>query len=85
MTLCSLRRVAPAHPPGIMSVAITPNVQVAGIISGTFYFNWTLFCGFIIPKPNIPGWWVLAALLVRETGNKGFPNLMQQPTRWTKA
>jgi hypothetical protein len=36
---------------GIMAIAITPNVQLAQVISVLFYFLWNLFCGFIIPRP----------------------------------
>ena len=32
--------------------------QVASILSGTVYFTMTLTCGFIIPAPNFPGWWI---------------------------
>jgi len=43
---------------GQFSVSITPNVTVASILSGTVYFTMTLTCGFIIPAPNFPGWWI---------------------------
>jgi len=43
---------------GIFSIAITPNMPVAYMISGTIYFMWSLHCGFIIPSPNYPGWWI---------------------------
>lgn len=42
---------------GIVSVSLTPNLVVASIISGTTYFIFALFCGFIIQAPSIPGWW----------------------------
>ncbi|XP_050231595.1 pleiotropic drug resistance protein 1-like [Mercurialis annua] len=42
---------------GMMSVAITPNQQVASIVSSAFYSIWNLFSGFIIPRPRIPVWW----------------------------
>ena len=46
--------------------AITPHsphnaatlVQVAYMISGMVYFMWSLHCGFIIPEPSYPGWWI---------------------------
>jgi ABC-type multidrug transport system permease subunit len=28
------------------------------MISGMIYFMWSLHCGFIIPEPSYPGWWV---------------------------
>ncbi|CAN0915029.1 Pleiotropic drug resistance protein 1 [Linum grandiflorum] len=42
---------------GMMTVAITPNHHIAGIISSFFYSIWILFCGFIVPRPRIPVWW----------------------------
>ncbi|EEF49231.1 ATP-binding cassette transporter, putative [Ricinus communis] len=42
---------------GMMAVAVTPNQQVASIVSSAFYSIWNLFSGFIIPRPRIPVWW----------------------------
>ncbi|KAK0570618.1 hypothetical protein LWI29_004030 [Acer saccharum] len=42
---------------GMMSVAFTPDHNVAGIVSSFFYFLWNLFSGFIIPRTRIPVWW----------------------------
>ncbi|KAL6556565.1 transcription factor [Orobanche gracilis] len=42
---------------GMMTVAVTPNHNIAAIISSFFYGFWNLFCGFIIPRPRIPVWW----------------------------
>ncbi|KAL0447519.1 UNVERIFIED_CONTAM: Pleiotropic drug resistance protein 1 [Sesamum latifolium] len=42
---------------GMMTVAVTPNYNVASIISSFFYIIWNLFSGFIIPRPRIPVWW----------------------------
>ncbi|GMH11879.1 hypothetical protein Nepgr_013720 [Nepenthes gracilis] len=42
---------------GMMTVGITPNMNVAAIISSAFYGIWNLFSGFIIPKPRMPIWW----------------------------
>lgn len=42
---------------GMMSVAITPNVHFAAIISSAFFTFWNLFSGFIIPRQSIPIWW----------------------------
>ncbi|MCD7456583.1 transcription factor [Datura stramonium] len=42
---------------GMMTVAITPNQNVASIVAGFFYTVWNLFSGFIVPRPRIPIWW----------------------------
>ncbi|OWM79111.1 hypothetical protein CDL15_Pgr003282 [Punica granatum] len=42
---------------GMMVVALTPSVQVAAIVMGFFLSFWNLFCGFLIPRPQIPVWW----------------------------
>ncbi|KAL8138808.1 hypothetical protein V2J09_004809 [Rumex salicifolius] len=42
---------------GMMTVAVTPNHHIANIIAASFYSIWNLFCGFLIPRPNIPVWW----------------------------
>ncbi|GFP81465.1 pleiotropic drug resistance protein 1 [Phtheirospermum japonicum] len=42
---------------GMMTVAVTPNQNMAAIISTFFYAVWNLFSGFIIPRPRIPVWW----------------------------
>ncbi|KAL7166187.1 hypothetical protein ACSBR2_036964 [Camellia fascicularis] len=42
---------------GMMTVAVTPNHNIASIVSSAFYVLWNLFSGFIIPKPRIPVWW----------------------------
>ncbi|KAL5975821.1 ABC transporter G member 36 [Asimina triloba] len=42
---------------GMMSVGITPNENIAGIISVAFYSIWNLFSGFLIPRTRIPVWW----------------------------
>lgn len=36
---------------GMMTVSITPNIQVAGIVASFFYSFFNLFSGFFIPKP----------------------------------
>ncbi|KAL5729458.1 transcription factor [Ranunculus cassubicifolius] len=43
---------------GMMAVAVTPNHQIAAIISSAFYSIWNLFSGFLIPRTRMPGWWV---------------------------
>ncbi|KAL8462869.1 hypothetical protein ACS0TY_033755 [Phlomoides rotata] len=42
---------------GMMVVAVTPNHNIAAIISSSFFALWYLFSGFIIPKSRIPVWW----------------------------
>ncbi|KAL7166193.1 hypothetical protein ACSBR2_036971 [Camellia fascicularis] len=42
---------------GMMTVAVTPNHNIASIVSSVFYALWNLFSGFIIPKTRIPVWW----------------------------
>ncbi|KAJ4707958.1 pleiotropic drug resistance protein 1-like [Melia azedarach] len=42
---------------GMMTVAITPNHNIAAIISSAFYVLWNLFSGFLIPRTRIPIWW----------------------------
>ncbi|KVH93025.1 ABC-2 type transporter [Cynara cardunculus var. scolymus] len=42
---------------GMMTVAITPNVNVAFIVAAAFFGFFNLFSGFIIPRPKIPVWW----------------------------
>ncbi|KAK4410533.1 ABC transporter G family member 42, partial [Sesamum angolense] len=43
---------------GMMTVAITPNHQVAAIFAAAFYALFNLFSGFFIPRPKIPKWWI---------------------------
>ncbi|KAL5786120.1 hypothetical protein ACOSQ2_008512 [Xanthoceras sorbifolium] len=42
---------------GMMTVAVTPDHNIAGIISSFFYVFWNLFSGFIVPRTRIPVWW----------------------------
>ncbi|PIA65378.1 hypothetical protein AQUCO_00100686v1 [Aquilegia coerulea] len=42
---------------GMMAVAMTPNHNIAAIVSSAFYAIWNLFSGFIIPRPRMPVWW----------------------------
>ncbi|KAK1265609.1 Pleiotropic drug resistance protein 3 [Acorus gramineus] len=42
---------------GMMAVGITPNHNIAAIVSSAFYAIWNLFSGFLIPRPKIPVWW----------------------------
>ena len=36
---------------GMMAVALTPSLQLAAVLSSTFYSIWNLFSGFLIPRP----------------------------------
>nr|XP_010914973.1 ABC transporter G family member 36 isoform X1 [Elaeis guineensis] len=42
---------------GMMTVGMTPNINIAAIISAGFVGLWNLFSGFIIPRPSMPVWW----------------------------
>ncbi|WVZ64279.1 hypothetical protein U9M48_013825 [Paspalum notatum var. saurae] len=42
---------------GMMAVGLTPNYQIASVVSTTFYRIWSLFSGFFIPRPKMPIWW----------------------------
>lgn len=35
---------------GMMTVAATPNHNIAAIVASAFYAGWNLFSGFIIPR-----------------------------------
>ncbi|PHT48746.1 Pleiotropic drug resistance protein 1 [Capsicum baccatum] len=39
---------------GMMTVAVTPNQNVASIVAAFFYAVWNLFSGFIVPRPKHP-------------------------------
>ncbi|CAH9083117.1 unnamed protein product [Cuscuta europaea] len=42
---------------GMMSVAMTPNLDTASIFSIACFGIWNLFSGFLIPRPLAPVWW----------------------------
>ncbi|XP_056164531.1 pleiotropic drug resistance protein 2-like [Syzygium oleosum] len=42
---------------GMMTVALTPNHQIAAIVMSFFLSFWNLFSGFLIPRMLIPVWW----------------------------
>ncbi|KAI5669463.1 hypothetical protein M9H77_19316 [Catharanthus roseus] len=42
---------------GMMTVAVTPNHNIAAIVSSAFYAIWNVFSGFLIPKTRMPWWW----------------------------
>ncbi|KAL1334328.1 hypothetical protein HN51_063260 [Arachis hypogaea] len=43
---------------GMFIVSFTPNVQVASIVCSSAYTMLTLFSGFIVPRLQIPKWWI---------------------------
>ncbi|EPS66000.1 pleiotropic drug resistance protein, partial [Genlisea aurea] len=42
---------------GMMMAAVTPNQNIAYIVSSFFFSFWNLFSGFIIPLPRMPTGW----------------------------
>ncbi|ESW34861.1 hypothetical protein PHAVU_001G187700 [Phaseolus vulgaris] len=42
---------------GMMIVALTPSFQIAVTCNSFFLSIWGTFCGFIIPRTQIPVWW----------------------------
>ncbi|CAH9112411.1 unnamed protein product [Cuscuta europaea] len=42
---------------GMMSVAMTPNLEIASIMATGSFGIWNLFSGFLIPRPLAPVWW----------------------------
>lgn len=43
---------------GIIAVALTPNIQISAVLSSGVYTFWLIFGGFIVPRPQIHGWWI---------------------------
>ncbi|XVE89504.1 hypothetical protein DITRI_Ditri20bG0002000 [Diplodiscus trichospermus] len=43
---------------GMSLVSLTPNFILASILSSVAYKLLNLFAGFLIPQPQIPGWWI---------------------------
>ncbi|KAL5806630.1 hypothetical protein ACOSQ4_029363 [Xanthoceras sorbifolium] len=43
---------------GMMAVGLSPNPDLADVISSASYSLWNLLSGFLVAKPSIPGWWV---------------------------
>ncbi|XP_009765624.1 pleiotropic drug resistance protein 3 [Nicotiana sylvestris] len=43
---------------GMMLVSMTPNFPVAAILQSSFYTMFNLFAGFLMPKAQIPKWWI---------------------------
>ncbi|XP_020531340.1 ABC transporter G family member 39 isoform X3 [Amborella trichopoda] len=42
---------------GMMTVALTPTQELAGILSFLVFILWNIFSGFYIARPMIPLWW----------------------------
>ncbi|PKA65330.1 Pleiotropic drug resistance protein 12 [Apostasia shenzhenica] len=42
---------------GMLSVAVSPNLQISGTLSASVFFLFDIFSGFFIPRPKIPKWW----------------------------
>ncbi|KAL0666525.1 hypothetical protein Bca4012_029229 [Brassica carinata] len=42
----------------LLLISVTPNFMVAAILQSLFFVAFNLFAGFLIPKPQIPKWWV---------------------------
>ncbi|ESW09050.1 hypothetical protein PHAVU_009G096200 [Phaseolus vulgaris] len=42
---------------GMMAVGLTPDHNIAAIVSFGFYMIWNLFSGFVIPRTRMPVWW----------------------------
>lgn len=43
---------------GMLLVSLTPNVQLASIVASSSYTMLNLFCGYFVPRPQIPKWWI---------------------------
>ncbi|XP_024515265.1 pleiotropic drug resistance protein 1 [Selaginella moellendorffii] len=67
---------------GMMVVSLTPNYQLAAVVSSAFFGFWNLFSGFLIPRPKIPIWWrwyyyanpvawTLNGLITSQLGDRG--------------
>ncbi|KAK7343909.1 hypothetical protein VNO77_13026 [Canavalia gladiata] len=69
---------------GMMTMALTPNPQIAAIFMSFFLVFWNVFSGFVIPKSQIPIWWrwyywatppawTIYGLLTSQVGDKHTP------------
>ncbi|XXG90712.1 hypothetical protein AAC387_Pa12g2411 [Persea americana] len=43
---------------GMLIISVSPSIQVATVYSSTFFIMSNVFTGFLIPRTQIPGWWV---------------------------
>ncbi|XP_014622990.1 pleiotropic drug resistance protein 2 isoform X2 [Glycine max] len=69
---------------GMMTVALTPNYQIAALVMSFFINFWNLFSGFVIPRTQIPIWWrwyywgspvawTIYGLVTSQVGDKNSP------------
>ncbi|XP_074564313.1 ABC transporter G family member 45-like [Curcuma longa] len=69
---------------GMMTVALTPNLEIAALLSFFIFVMWNLFSGFFIPRKVIPIWWrwyywadpaawTIYGLMVTQLGNSDDP------------
>lgn len=42
---------------GMMTIAVTPNHNIAAIVAAPFYMLWNLFSGFMVARMRLPIWW----------------------------
>ncbi|WOL13083.1 ABC transporter G family member 45 [Canna indica] len=42
---------------GMMTVALTPNQEIAAVLSFFLFILWNIFSGFFVPRKMIPIWW----------------------------
>ncbi|XP_010254255.1 PREDICTED: ABC transporter G family member 39-like isoform X3 [Nelumbo nucifera] len=65
---------------GMMAVAMTPNQNIAAVLSTSFYSVWSLFSGFLVPLTRLPMWlrwyawvcpvaWTLYGLVASQYGD----------------
>ena len=67
---------------GVACVAVTPNLMMAAIISGAFYGLMNLFAGFVMPKPEFPGWWIWVSNPLKPFIQATYSsNLLKAPSR----
>ncbi|KAM7474363.1 hypothetical protein LguiB_021606 [Lonicera macranthoides] len=43
---------------GMVLISMTPSFPIAAILSSSFYTMFNLFAGFLMPRPQIPSWWI---------------------------
>ncbi|CAL9080509.1 ABC transporter G family member 45 [Musa acuminata AAA Group] len=69
---------------GMMTVALTPNQQIAALLSFFLFIIWNMFSGFFVPRKMIPIWWrwyywadpaawTVYGLMVSQLGDKEDP------------
>lgn len=45
---------------GMLGVALAPVLQLANVLVAFFFGFWNLLAGFLLQRPDIPGWWIWA-------------------------